>query len=62
MDRETLWGCIIRIVITILIWLFWLAIVAFIGWLVISFVEIIFVNGNPDAVYHSWNFWAIIFK
>ena len=39
-----------------------LGILGFIGWLVVSFVEIVFRNGNPDTVYTAWNFWAKIFK
>lgn len=39
-----------------------LGIWGFIGWLVVSFIEIIFRNVNPDTVYSAWNFWAMVFK
>ena len=39
-----------------------LAIIGTILWAIISFVEIIFKNGNPFAVYSFWNLWQLIFK
>lgn len=39
-----------------------LAIIGTILWAIISFVEIIFKNVNPETVYSSWNFWQLIFK
>jgi len=43
-------------------WILRIAFIGFILWLVISFVEIIFRNGNPETVYSTWNFWQMIFQ
>ena len=48
-------GTLVRLIIR-------LGLLGFVGWLVVSFVEILFRNGNPDVVYTTWNFWAKIFK